>query len=421
MSLPLEQEIGAYRIVSQLGRGGMATVYKAYHASLDRYVAIKVLRSDLQSNPEFLARFKREAKIIAKLDHPHIIPVYDIEEVEGALYLVMRFVEGLTLREALNRFKKPLSTPAMMHIMRPVTDALAYAHQKDILHRDVKPSNIMLGSDDNVYLMDFGLALSGSEGASVASKGPVMGTPFYLSPEQAKGESLDQRTDLYSLGIVLYELLTAKLPFTGETYDAVVYHQLFTLPPLPSKINPLITPALEQVVLKALAKEKKDRFPTANAMLQALEDATQSQTKNSKQTVAAQPGQPAGNDLAEQLTMAEIGVKAVRRTWSGSGYILAVALVLLVVEVILLFPALRSEARDVLIALASSTGQGSDAVKIVVGTVAAYIATMSTQIALSKLRRRLPGIAFLFAVAFGVTLVLALVLGIIVLVLLNVF
>jgi serine/threonine-protein kinase len=420
MPLELEQGIGPYRVVSQLGRGGMATVYKAYQPALDRHVALKVLNADLQANPDFVTRFKREAKIIARLDHPNIIPVYDIESFDGALCLVMRYIEGISLREALNRIKKPIAMPAIFRIMRAVTDALAYAHQKSVLHRDVKPSNIMLGNDGNVYLMDFGLAVTTTDSDMNLSKGMVLGTPYYVSPEQVKGEPLDQRTDIYSLGIVLFELLTGKLPFTGNTYDTVVYHQIFSFPPVPSSLNPEISPAVDQVVFKSLAKDKSDRFFNAVDMYRALESAAQGDGKILKPMAVAETHRPLTPVLEDELTQSHAPVVPKRQHWGVSGYMLVLAIIVLVLEVMLLSPTIRSALRDALIAFETSSDQGGDAARVIIGTISAYIATLSSQIILSRLRRRLTGIAFVLAIAFGITLIIALALAFLVLLLLKV-
>jgi serine/threonine-protein kinase len=418
MPIDLDQEIGPYRIVSQLGRGGTATVYKAYQPALDRHVAIKVLNAN-QATPDFIARFKREARIIAKLDHPNIIPIYDIEEYDGSLCLIMRYVEGLSLKEALSRLKQPLKSSAILRILNAVTDALGYAHQKNILHRDVKPSNIMLAQDERIYLMDFGLAVGPSETDLNLSKGMVMGTPYYISPEQAKGESLDQRTDIYSLGVVLYELLTGKVPFTGDTYDVVVYHQIFSLPQLPSAVNPRISPAAERVVLTCLAKDKEDRYFNVQDMMRALQSAFQSTAQTSSPTPRgdAKPATPFAS-VKPQFDVTDIRAKPIRRGWSGSGVLLVLALFLLGFEVLFLIPGFRSWLRDALVVLASST-ENTDVTRIIIGTLSAYVATVVTSIIVKNLKRRLTGVAFILAIAFGVTLIIALVLGFLVLSLLN--
>ena len=338
MTFVPDQEVGPYRIVSQIGRGGMATVFKAYHAALDRYVAIKVPVASFQANPEVLARFKREVKIIAKLDHPNIIPIYDVNEFEGTPYLVMRFVEGRTLREFLTQYKKPVSLTTIMTIMRAVTSALAFAHQKQVLHRDVKPSNIMLGNDGNVYLMDFGLARIVAEADATLSKDIVLGTPYYISPEQAKGEPLDERTDLYSLGVVLYELLTGRVPFTGESPSIVVYHHIASPPPPPSLLNPNVSPAMEQVVLKALAKDRNQRFASASEMMQALVQVVQSEAETPPpQAVPITTPQTAG---AKPPTEAK-PIEAPKRPFkSANSILLILSLLILISEIVFFFPAL---------------------------------------------------------------------------------
>jgi serine/threonine protein kinase len=423
MTFAPEQEIGPYRIVSQIGRGGMATVFKAYHTALDRFVAIKVPVADFQANPDVLARFKREVKIIAKLDHPNIIPIYDVSEVQGTPYLVMRFIDGRTLREFLSQYKKTISLNTIMAIMRAVTGALGFAHQKQVLHRDVKPSNIMLGNDGSVYLMDFGLARIVAEADLTLSKDIVVGTPYYISPEQAKGEPLDERTDIYSLGVVLYELLTGRVPFTGERPSIVVYHHISTPPPPPSTFNPNISPSMEQIVLKALAKDRARRFASAAEMMATLHDVVQSEAQLLPQAVPVPLPPKSSEDVsAESSPDVKSDAATARQLKSPSTLLLALSILILVSELIFFFPALRMELRRALASLGSSgePGGGSDLMRIIIGTLSAYIATLSTHIILNAMRKRMSGAAFFFAVAFGVTMSIALLLGFVVLLLLNV-
>jgi serine/threonine-protein kinase len=272
MPFAIGENVGPYRIVEKLGQGGMATVFKAYHPALDRYVAIKVLHPAFREDPNFLARFQREARIVAKLDHPNIVPIYDFSEHRGHPYLVMRFIEGQTLKTRLQ--DGPLGLEEVQRVMEAVGDALAYAHRQGILHRDIKPSNIILAPEGQIYLTDFGLARMAEAGESTLSRDMMVGTPQYISPEQAKGETrLDARTDIYSLGVVLYELLVGRVPFQADTPYAVIHDHIFTPLPLPRDLKPDLPEPLERMLLKALAKDPDDRFQTIEEMMEAFRTA----------------------------------------------------------------------------------------------------------------------------------------------------
>jgi len=273
MALYEGQSLGPYQITGQLGQGGMATVYKAYHAKLDRYVAIKVMHPAFKDDGSFLARFEREAQIVAKLEHAHIVPVYDYAEHEGQPYLVMKFIEGRTLKRILSA--GPPTLQQILDVLTPIASALTYAHQQGVLHRDIKPSNIVLDKDGVPYLTDFGLARIAQAGESTMSADMILGTPQYISPEQARGEkNLDARTDLYSLGVILYEMVVGRVPFNADTPYAIVHDQIYSDLPLPSKLNPEVPPPVEQVLLKALAKNPADRFGSATEMIAAFRKAT---------------------------------------------------------------------------------------------------------------------------------------------------
>lgn len=272
MSFTIGSTVGSYEIVEKLGRGGMATVYKGRHLRLDRYDAIKVLHPMLNDDDSFLRRFYREAKLIAQLKHPHIVPVHDFNEHEGQPYLVMRLVEGDTLKERMMR--GPLSKAEILHITQAVGEGLDYAHEQGILHRDIKPSNIMLTANNGVYITDFGLARMTQAVDSTLSQDMIMGTPKYISPEQAMGnQKLDGRTDLYSFGIVLYELVTGQAPFQSETTYSIIHMQIFEPPPPPSSLNGNISTEMEAVLLKALAKEPSDRYDSCDDLIQAFRSA----------------------------------------------------------------------------------------------------------------------------------------------------
>jgi serine/threonine protein kinase len=257
------QMLGPYQIISQIGKGGMATVYKAYQPSMDRNVAIKVLPSQLAESKEFAGRFQQEARIIAKLEHPHILPVFDYGESGGISYLVMRYFESGTLKDKME-FGRPLPLDEIDRIFTQLADALSYAHAHGIIHRDLKPANVLLDAQGNLFLTDFGIAkLLESAAPHFTQTDAIMGTPAYISPEQAQAETVDQRSDIYSLGIILYEMVTGRVPFTADTPLAVILKHVSDPLPLPSAIKTDIPEAIEKVILKALAKHPEDRFATA--------------------------------------------------------------------------------------------------------------------------------------------------------------
>ncbi|HSG45396.1 MAG TPA: serine/threonine-protein kinase [Anaerolineales bacterium] len=272
MSFNVGENVGPYRIIEQLGQGGMATVFKAYHPSLDRYVALKVLHPAINQDPNFEARFQREARVVAKLEHSNIVPVYDYAEHDKRPYLVMKFVEGQTLKARMDQ--GPLTPEEITNIVDAVGSALAYAHKQGVLHRDIKPSNVLLTNDGQIYLADFGLARMAQAGESTLSSDMMMGTPQYISPEQAMGKGdLDQRTDLYSFGVMLYEILVGKVPFSADTPFSIIHDHIYTPLPLPRTVNPDVPEQVERFLLKALAKERDDRFNDSMKLVTAFKKA----------------------------------------------------------------------------------------------------------------------------------------------------
>ncbi len=271
------QTLGKYQVLAPLGAGGMARVYRAYHAQLDRYVAVKVLRGDLLAEPEFLARFRREARAVAALRHPNIVQVFDFDAQAGVYYMVMELLEGDTLKARLLQHQAQATTMPPGEAGRVLVDALAglgYAHGEGLIHRDLKPANLMLTQRGQVVLTDFGIAQIVT-GPRQTLTGTLLGTLSYMAPEQGLRGECSARSDLYALGIVLYEMLTGRVPFEADTPLAILLkHANEPLPPLRS-LNPALPEPLERVVLKALSKEPEARYASAGEMSADLQSALQ--------------------------------------------------------------------------------------------------------------------------------------------------
>ncbi|MER6915212.1 Stk1 family PASTA domain-containing Ser/Thr kinase [Streptomyces sp. NPDC000594] len=266
---------GRYELGSVLGRGGMAEVYLAHDTRLGRTVAVKTLRADLARDPSFQARFRREAQSAASLNHPAIVAVYDTGEdyVDGVSipYIVMEYVDGSTLRELLHSGRK-LLPERTLEMTIGILQALEYSHRNNIVHRDIKPANVMLTRTGQVKVMDFGIARAmGDAGMTMTQTSAVIGTAQYLSPEQAKGEQVDARSDLYSTGCLLYELLTVRPPFIGDSPVAVAYQHVREEPQAPSSFDHEITPEMDAIVLKALVKDPDYRYQSADEMRADIE------------------------------------------------------------------------------------------------------------------------------------------------------
>ena len=260
--------LGPYTILERIGGGGMATVYKAYQPAMDRFVALKVVRVDIAAEPQFRERFNREARTIARLEHRYILPVYDFGEADGVPYLVMRYTDGGTLHDVVGR--GPLTPQRAIRYITQVAEALAYTHARNVIHRDIKPENILLSPDDHVLLTDFGIAKMIASATAMTATGMALGTPYYMAPELVLGQPIDTYTDIYALGIVLYECLIGEPPFVAETPWAVLNMQVRNPLPLPRVANPAIGEALEQAILKATNKDPADRFESIEEFAAAL-------------------------------------------------------------------------------------------------------------------------------------------------------
>jgi len=286
---------GRYELGELLGRGGMAEVRRAVDQRLGRSVAVKQLRTDFATDPTFQARFRREAQSAAGLNHPTIVAVYDTGEETDPLtgvsvpYIVMELVEGQTLRDVLREGRKILPERAL-ELTQGVLDALSYSHKAGIVHRDIKPANVMLGPGGGVKVMDFGIARAVADtSATMTQTAAVIGTAQYLSPEQARGETVDARSDLYSAGCLLYELLVGRPPFIGDSPVSVAYQHVREAPVPPSQLDPEITPEIDAVVLKALAKDPADRYQSAREMKADIGRLLSGQQTTAQQATAVVP------------------------------------------------------------------------------------------------------------------------------------
>ncbi len=284
------KQLGPYQVLAPLGEGGMAAVYRAYQSNMEREVALKILPRHFADKPQFIKRFQQEARVVANLGHTHILPVHDFGEADGYTYLVMRLIDGGTLGDRL-KTGEPLSLAEIHRIISQIGDALDYAHSQGVIHRDVKPNNILIDVHDNYLLTDFGIAKIVEGTADLTSTGGITGTPIYMSPEQILGETLDGRSDLYALGIMLYEMVTGRPPYLAETPSALFIKHIHDPLPLPSKLKPDIPTALENVILKSVAKERDNRYSSGQEMAQSLQtiidDMTLPDTAQDEKTVNA--------------------------------------------------------------------------------------------------------------------------------------
>jgi serine/threonine-protein kinase len=256
---------GRYEIVEHLARGGMAEVYVAHDRLLDRRVALKVLFPEFASDRSFVERFRREARSAAALNHPNVVSVYDTGDEDGSYFIVMEYVEGRTLRDII-RSEGPLLPQRAADIGADIAAALAFAHRNGVIHRDVKPGNVLIDRGGHVKVTDFGIARAGDMQENLTQTGAVMGTATYFSPEQAQGAAIDPRSDVYSLGVVLYEMVTGRPPFSGDSPVAIAYQHVRETAPAASTVNPDVPPDLEACIRKALAKNPANRYQSAEEL-----------------------------------------------------------------------------------------------------------------------------------------------------------
>jgi serine/threonine-protein kinase len=309
------EHFGPYEVVGPLGKGGMASVYKVYQADLDRHVALKVLPAEFLHDETFGERFRREAKVIARLEHPHIVPIYAFGIDEGLPWMTMRLITGGTVAALLKT--GPVDPPRTLRILRDVAEALDYAHEKGIVHRDVKPPNMLLDERDRAYLADFGVARMREGSPYLTQTGMVPGTPQYMAPEQGRAGVVDHRCDVYALGVVAYEMLSGRVPFTADTPVAVVLRHLEDPVPRPEGLPEPLT----DVLIRCLAKRPEDRWATAGDFVEALRGA------QPPTPAASQQAEPSPRTAVRELIGPQPGGWRPRRSMVLGGIAALVALV----------------------------------------------------------------------------------------------
>lgn len=320
--------LGKYRLVEKVGQGGMAQVYRAYQPDLDRYVAVKVLHPHLLGDDDFVARFRREARAVAALEHPHIVRVYDFDAHRGVAFLVMEHLKGGSLKTLLRDLDcrgELMDLQEVERIVGALADALDHAHRQGLVHRDVKPSNVILTDNDRPVLTDFGIARILEGSTAITESGGTLGTPAYMSPEQCKGETGDGRSDIYALGVLLYQFCTGRVPFDADTPYAVILKHISAPLPSPRSQRPGLPEAVERVILKAMAKEPDDRYQTAGEMGRALREALRTADEDGVDGAPVQYAGPRSTVLSRLSGF-------VRSMWAhktvrAAGLVLATALV----------------------------------------------------------------------------------------------
>ena len=313
--------LGRYEIMGELGQGAMGVVYKARDPLIDRVVAIKTinLNQALEEREEYEARFYQEARAAGRLSHHNIVTIYDVGKSGDIAYIAMEFLEGRELRDVLNE-RSGMPIPEILDIVGQVAHGLYYAHEHGIVHRDVKPSNIMIQKDGHVKITDFGIARMASAAVRTQT-GMVLGSPKYMSPEQVMGKLTDQRSDIFSLGVMLYEMLTGRPPFSGENVNAIMYQTLNATPPQPSSVNPAVPEMLNFIVAKALAKKMDERYQNAKEFAEDLRACRDSLPQEAiaapapprvvsrpMRENALRPGPPMSEEEEEDMPVATLGL-----------------------------------------------------------------------------------------------------------------
>ena len=311
-------QLGRYEVIGELGQGAMGVVYKARDPLIDREVAIKTINLSLamEERDEYEARFYQEAKAAGRLSHPNIVTIYDVGRSEDIAYIAMEYLHGRELRDILNETKL-LPVSEVLAIVIQVAQGLAYAHEHGIVHRDIKPSNVMIVRDSHAKITDFGIARMASAAVRTQT-GMVLGSPKYMSPEQVLGKEIDRRSDIFSLGVMLYEMLTGQVPFIGENVNAIMYQTLNSIPAAPSSANPAVPEMLDYILAKALAKDLDARYQNARDLADDLKACSDSIPRDA--AAAADKGRQSAKKAGKFAAGDDAGVKPVAALGLSSSF-----------------------------------------------------------------------------------------------------
>lgn len=346
MSGLIGQSLGHYELIEEIGRGGMATVCRAIDTRNDSEVAIKILSPTISGDNRFVRRFKREGSLLASLKHPNIVPVLGYGDSKGMAYMVMPYIKGVSLQDRLERGR--ISKKERERWISQIAEALTFAHKQGIIHRDVKPSNVMIDKNGNALLTDFGLARE-VEGSNTLTGSMLLGTPAYMAPEQGRGDPVDARSDQYSFGVILYQLITERLPFEADSPMGTVLKHIQEPVPRPSRFVSNMSPALERVILKCLAKDPEYRYPTVGAFFEAYKAAKEGASVSDLdlETVVV-PLDPALREHAEYYRAESFGEKVPERRRSWLGFILIGVLPMIALGIIFAVPSVYEFLRGLL-------------------------------------------------------------------------
>ncbi len=386
MNTSIPETIGSFRIQGKIGQGGMGAVYRAVHGTLERPVALKVLPTEFANNPEYVTRFLREARTIATLRHDNIVQVYDAGEQNGQYFIAMELVEGSNLGAYADEHQ-PVNEKAGLELLLQAAKGLDAAHGKGLVHRDIKPENLLLSGDKTLRIVDFGLVMESTSTTQLTATGACLGTPMYMSPEQADGENADNRTDLYSLGVTFYRVFTGQTPFNSTTVMNLLFKHKFEAPPDPRSLRADLSTNVSNLLLHMLAKRREERPQTAQKLIEMLDLIKQGKPIPAPPTFAPLPSRSGSNTALEQTMIATPSSPGSRPR--GIPYlgiaVICLVLAVLITTVYLLGRTPASFSQSTLGATDSNSADGSHVEKLVVDPLPSPDSTRPTPGAVSPI------------------------------------